>query len=282
MHAGSLVAALGSYLSARSQGGRWLLRIEDLDPPREVAGAADTIRRQLEALDLHWDGEPWFQSQRSEAYAAALADLDSAGLVFRCTCGRKLLKRTAAEGIDGIIYPGTCRYAARSSEQRHALRMRVGDGMQTFVDRWRGLRSCDRREDLGDFIVRRSDGLYSYPLAAAVDDAAQGITEVVRGADLLPATHKQRLVQEALGYTEPTYGHLPMLLDPAGAKLSKSEGAAALDLAEPTTALCSALAVLGQALPEDAANMGAEGLLAWSVAHWAPAQVPSCDLRLPA
>jgi glutamyl-Q tRNA(Asp) synthetase len=281
LHYGSLIAAVGSFLSARSRGGTWLVRMEDLDPPRELAGAAATILRQLEQLALTWDGEVMYQSDRADAYAAALRELEHDGLVFRCSCGRRALKAAAATGIDGPVYPGTCRDAARDPAVRHSLRFRIGAGVHRFDDRWRGPQQGDRESDLGDFNLRRSDGLTSYPLAVVVDDQAQGITEVIRGADLLPATHRQRILQDALGYPAPAYGHLPMILDATGDKLSKSEGAAAIDPNAPAAPLQRALVQLGQAPPPDAASTGPEALLDWATAHWDASAVPAEDLPLP-
>lgn len=270
MHLGSLYAALGSYLSARAAGGRWLLRMDDLDPPREVPGAADTILRQLEDHGLTWDGAVLYQSQRSEAYRAALAQLVAGGWVFPCRCGRKDLRRRAACGIDGRIYPGDCRQRSMASAGDDALRFRIGDGVSRFVDRYRGEQLADRAGELGDFILMRRDGIASYPLAVVVDDAHQGVTEVVRGEDLLAATHRQRILQDALGLEVPDYGHLPTLLADDGDKLSKSEGAAALG-PDPLSNLRQVLGLMGQQVPAAADR---DALLAAAVQGWDPEALP--------
>jgi glutamyl-Q tRNA(Asp) synthetase len=263
---------VGSYLSARQQHGRWLLRIDDLDPPRAMAGAADTILSQLERSGLRWDGEVMYQSSRTQAYGSALEHLSSLGSLFDCSCGRRALKASATKGIDGLVYPGTCRDADRAGIERLSRRFRIGDGDSGFDDSIRGPQHCDRATDLGDFILRRSDGLFSYPLAAAVDDHQQGITEVVRGADLLAGTHRQRILLDALGHPTPVYAHLPMVLDAAGEKLSKSEGAAALGDEDPRAELLYALRVLGQIAADEAVNPAdfedPESLLQWATTRW--------------
>jgi glutamyl-Q tRNA(Asp) synthetase len=246
LHFGSLVAALGSYLDARAQGGAWLLRMEDVDAPRVVPGAADAILRTLEAYGFAWDGEVMWQSRRSEAYAAALERLRQAGRVYGCSCSRKTLAEGARRGVDGFVYPGTCR--GRASRPGMALRLQVPAARVVFQDRLLGRVACDVARECGDFVLRRADGVYTYQLAVVVDDAEQGITHVVRGADLLASTPRQRVLQAALGYPSPTYLHLPVALDQAGFKLSKQTLAAPLDPAHPLPALRQAAEFLGMRL----------------------------------
>lgn len=246
LHFGSLVAALASYLDARAAGGEWLLRIEDLDPPRVVPGAAASILRSLAAHGFAWDGEVLFQSTREEAYQAALARLIDAGQVYRCNCSRKEIAEQALTGVDGLVYPGTCR--SRRSEGEGALRIHLPDRRIVFRDTLLGRVSCEVARECGDFVLRRADGVFTYQLAVVVDDAEQAITHVVRGADLLASTPRQILLQQALGYPTPIYTHLPVVLDAQGCKLSKQTLAAPLVDAEPLPALRLAGRFLG--LPE--------------------------------
>jgi glutamyl-Q tRNA(Asp) synthetase len=219
LHFGSLVAALGSYLDARAHGGEWLVRMEDLDTPRVVPGAADDILRTLERFGLQWDGPVLYQSSRIEAYEAALENLRARGLVFPCICSRKDV---------GERYPGTCRKGAKPG--RTSWRFQAGPATVAFVDRRLGTQSQNVEEYVGDFVLKRADGVFTYQMAVVVDDAFQGITHVVRGEDLLDSTPRQILLQRALGYPQPDYLHLPVVLNEAGQKLSKQTGAAVLDL----------------------------------------------------
>jgi glutamyl-Q tRNA(Asp) synthetase len=242
LHMGSLVAAAASWLDARAAGGRWYVRIEDLDRPRCVPGAADAILRTLEQLGLHWDGEVVHQSRRLDAYRAALERLS--GQTYWCSCSRREIADSslglAADGAP--IYPGTCRGGA--SGMPRALRLRVPHGEIRFVDRVQGEQRQELAGDVGDFVLLRADGLFGYQLAVVVDDAEQGITDVVRGADLLDSTARQIHLQRLLGVATPRYLHVPVVLTAAGEKASKQTGAAAV---APTFAsLRSALGLLGQ------------------------------------
>lgn len=250
LHFGSLVAALGSYLEARSRQGEWLLRIEDVDPPRVVAGAADAILRTLEAFGFEWDGPVIYQGRRTEAYAAALAELARLGLVYACACSRRQLAETARRGVDGPVYPGTCRARHHGTG---AWRFRVPEARVAFQDGLLGRVACDLAAECGDFVLRRADGVYTYQLAVVVDDAEQGITHVVRGADLLTSTPRQIALQRALGLPTPAYLHLPVALDEQGDKLSKQTLASPVEAADPLPALLAAAAFLGLALPADIA-----------------------------
>jgi glutamyl-Q tRNA(Asp) synthetase len=220
LHFGSLVTALGSYLDAKAHGGEWLVRIEDLDTPRVVPGAADDILRTLERFGLEWDGPVLYQSSRIEAYEAALEDLRQKGLVFPCGCSRKDV---------GDRYPGTCRKALHGRRDMVSWRYRVPDETVEFLDRRLGQQRQNVAEYVGDFVLKRADGLFAYQLAVVVDDGYNGITDVVRGEDLLDSTPRQILLQRALGLPQPRYLHLPVVVNSTGQKLSKQTGATALD-----------------------------------------------------
>jgi len=227
---GSLVAALASWLDARAHGGTWLVRIEDLDPPREEAGAARDILATLDAFGLVSDESVVWQHTRDELYASALLRLRQAGRIYACQCSRAQVAETAAlVGLPASIYPGTCRDLGLALAPGRALRLRVENERVEFVDRACGTFAQQLAREVGDFVVRRADGLTAYQLAVVVDDAAQGITDVVRGADLLDNTPRQIALQRLLGALTPRYLHVPVVLAPDGEKLSKQNGAAALD-----------------------------------------------------
>lgn len=250
LHLGSLLAALASWLHARAAGGRWLVRVEDLDPPREVAGAAEDQLATLEAFGLVPDGPVLRQSQRAAAYEQALDCLLAAGQAYACACSRAEL------AAHGGRHPAHCVATPAAIVGRPAaLRLRVGTARIGFEDGLQGRYAQDLAVEVGDFVVRRSEGWAAYQLAVVVDDAAQGITHVVRGADLLDSTPRQILLQRLLGLPTPRYLHLPLLVDAAGQKLSKSEGAAALDRGDPLPALNRAWQLLGQ----DAGRVPARG-----------------------
>ena len=268
---GSLVAALGSCLDARARRGRWLVRIEDVDQPRCVAGADELILRQLAACGLHPDETPLWQSTRGAVYASALDSLVAAGSAYPCGCTRRDIEETlAARGVNHERfterpYPGTCRDGLHGKPAR-AWRFRTPDGVVTWHDRRLGARTQDVAREVGDFVLRRADGPWAYQLAVVVDDAAQGITDVVRGEDLADNTPRQILLQRALAVPTPRYLHLPLVRGPDGHKLSKQNGAKALDLGEPLAALRAAAAVLGLP-PTRATTLG--DWLAEAVALWA-------------
>ncbi len=275
LHFGSLVAALGSWLRARSRGGRWLVRIEDIDPPREVPGAADEILRALEAMGLHWDGPVWYQSRRMEAYRQAWEALQGAGHAYPCGCSRKEIQAAGLRGPEGYLYPGTCRNGLAPGRAPRALRLRV-DGVRVRVrDALHGAQEVRLQAQCGDFVIRRADGLPAYHLAVVVDDAAQGITEVVRGADLLFCTARQRHLQALLGLPAPGYLHLPVAVNARGEKLSKQTGAPPLDLGAPGRELWRALAFLGQGPPPELAGAPPGTLLEWALARWDWRAVPA-------
>ena len=238
LHLGSLLAALGSWLDARAAGGCWLLRIEDIDPPRAVRGAARAQLQTLRRFGLLPDADPWRQSARAAAYAVALRQLAAAGHAYPCACTRADLE------AHGGIHPPRCVRPARA-DGAHAWRLRVPRGVIAFADRLQGPRQQDVRAEVGDFVLRRADGLWAYQLAVVVDDAAQGVSDVVRGADLLDSTPRQILLQRLLMLPTPRYLHLPVVVDTAGLKLSKARGSAALP-SDALDALRQALTLLGQ------------------------------------
>lgn len=272
LHFGSLVAAVGSWLDARAHGGRWLVRIEDVDPPRAKPGAADTILRTLEALGLDWDGEVLRQSTRTAAYAAALARLGSRNLLHACQCTRAALSqlpenRDRAPGAnDELFHPRRCPPGAHGAGQ--AWRLRVPSGRIAYTDRSLGEQSSDVAATVGNFVLRRRDGLFAYQLAVVVDDAYQGITDVVRGCDLLASTPRQILLQQALGLPAVRYLHLPLAVDRRGRKLSKSEDAPAVDRLSPAAQLVAVLEFLGQHPPVALSGATPGEVLAWARAHW--------------
>jgi glutamyl-Q tRNA(Asp) synthetase len=265
-HFGSLVAALASCLDARHQGGVWLLRIEDIDPPRVVAGATDAILRGLDAHGFEWDETVMHQSRRTEAYLAALADPRLRALTYVCACSRKQLVESTRRGIDGPVYPGTCRDLALP-EHAGAVRVRVPERRIEFIDRQQGRVACDLARDCGDFVLRRADGVVAYHLGVVVDDAEQGITDIVRGADLLTSTPRHLFLQDVLGLPRPVYMHLPVVLDARGEKLSKQTLAAPLDARKPLNNLLDAAAFLGLKL--DTTPGGIDEFWALAVSAWA-------------
>jgi glutamyl-Q tRNA(Asp) synthetase len=280
LHFGSLVAAMASYADARAAQGQWLLRIEDVDEPRTRAGAADAILGALEHLGFEWDGEVWRQSSRRDAYEAALAQLAAQGIVYRCACTRRELAAAPLGRIGERVYPGTCRggvAGVRALRRRAAVRVQVSASPIDFVDRLCGRHRQRLAEDIGDFVVRRSDGLFAYQLAVVVDDAAQQITDVVRGADLLASTPRQIFLQRALGLPTPRYMHVPIAVDASDAKLSKATGAAALPEAA-LPALRAAWRFLGQAAPRDPPSSVRE-FWSWAIANWQPTRLPNVAMR---
>lgn len=270
LHAGSLVAALASWLDARAHGGQWLVRIEDVDRPRCVPGADERILRQLASCGLLPDEPPQWQSRREASYQQALDRLVANGLAYPCACSRKDIEEALRSlGRERprhaeLVYPGTCRGGLHGKEPR-AWRLRVAAGVLQWTDRRLGDRQQDVEDEVGDFVLKRADGLFAYQLAVVVDDAAQGITHVVRGEDLADNTPRQLLLQRALGLPPPLYLHTPLVLGANGEKLSKQNGAPALELDKPQVTLAAAAAVLG--LQVDAGGNVAD-VLARAVAAW--------------
>lgn len=269
LHFGSLVAAVGSWLCARHAGGQWLVRMEDIDPPREVAGSAADILAALPAFGLVADAPPLFQSQRIAAYDVAFEQLRATGQLFPCWCSRSEL---VAGG--GLHRDGQC-VAAADPDRLPAWRLHVPDIEVNFDDALQGPQHENLRESVGDFVIRRAEGFYSYQLACVVDDAFQGITEVVRGSDLLESTARQIWLQRCLGLPTPAYRHLPLVMGTDGRKLSKSEQGSPVDPANPLPALRQALTFLS--VPTLATATDAQDLLVHALANFDPALLPHCS-----
>lgn len=274
LHFGSMVAAVGSFLQAKSRGGEWLVRMEDLDPPRESPGAAADILRTLEAFGLHWDGAVMYQSRRHEVYQAALEKLESLDAVYPCACSRREIADSSVHGVDGPVYPGTCRNGVAQSRAPRAWRAKVDGQKIEYIDAIQGKLARDLPADFGDFVVRRADGFFAYQLAVVVDDAEQDITEVVRGADLIESTPRQIHLQRLLGFPTPDYLHLPVALNEKGEKLSKQTNAAPLDPARPLPALIQVMRFLGQEPSKQLAEGSIEDFWRWAVENWDEERVP--------
>ncbi len=294
LHFGSLVAAVGSYLDAKHHLGTWLVRMEDLDIPRCVFGAADDILRTLAAFGLHSDEPVICQSQRTAAYEEALDQLQSGGMVYPCCCTRKEIADSALHGIDGPVYPGICRNGIPAGREGRAWRVRTdyphpqslprweredkpfshrgkgGDGGKavTFADSVQGRISQHLEKEIGDFVVKRADGLFAYQLAVVVDDAYQGITHVVRGADLLASTPRQIHLQRLLNLPTPHYMHLPITVNEAGEKLGKQTLAAPVDVLHPVASLLRVLDFLQQRPPTELAGGDVRTVLDWAIQNW--------------
>jgi glutamyl-Q tRNA(Asp) synthetase len=288
LHFGSLVAAVGSYLEARTHGGDWLVRMEDLDRPREAAGAADDILRTLEALGFEWDEPVLYQSRRDFAYGEALAKLKRSGAAFPCACTRKEIADSVSvfggpkSESHELVYPGTCRAGLPPGREGRAIRVRVDDVTIAFDDALQGRIEQDLARECGDFVVRRADGLYAYQLAVVVDDAEQEITDVVRGADLLDSAPRQIHLQRLLGLPTPNYMHLPVAVDARGEKLSKQTLAAAIDPAKGAQALADALVFLGNPPPAKLRNARAADIWSWAAENWDAGKIPRTrSLRVP-
>lgn len=284
LHFGSLIAAVASFCDARAAGGEWLVRIEDVDEPRSRPDAEHAILAALERCGFAWDGPVARQSERTAVYAAALERLRASGDAYECACTRRELE-TAPQGAGGErVYPGTCRDRIpddRAHRRQRAWRVRVGDERIEYRDRLQGLQVQSLAHDVGDFVVKRADGLFAYQLAVVVDDAEQGITDVVRGADLLASTPRQILLQRRLGCPTPSYLHVPVALDDAGEKLSKQTRAAPLPR-DPLPALVAAWRFLDQPLPAgSAAPASVAEFWAWATRTWSPAVLPPVPM-LPA
>ena len=277
LHFGSLVAAVGSYLDARAHGGEWLLRIEDIDVPRSVPGSADAILRTLAGFGFEWDGELVRQSDRLDRYHAALTRLQLDGNAYPCACSRsKIAVSATRRSVDGgLLYPGTCRAGLPAGSAARAWRLRVPDREFFFHDRIQGDSRQNLERDVGDFVLLRADGQYAYQLAVVVDDAAQGVNAVVRGADLIDSTARQLWLMECLGLPAPSFAHLPVAVNPTGEKLSKQTRAAAVDPTQGVPLLANVLRFLGQAAPDDAERFSINDFWSWAVAHWSLSRVPA-------
>ncbi len=278
LHFGSLVCALGSYLDAKANRGAWLVRMEDVDLPRTVAGAAEDILRTLERFGLCWDESVLYQSRRTDAYREALQRLQQANVAYPCACSRKEIADSALRGIEGQIYPGTCRTGLAPGMQARAWRVRSDDvsmpvgqgGVVGFDDALQGRIAQHLEREIGDFVVLRADGLFAYQLAVVVDDGFQNITHIVRGADLLTSTPRQIHLQQMLGLATPDYMHLPVAVNAQAEKLSKQTLAAPVDAADAGAVLLRALAFLRQQPPAELAAYKPAEILEWGTLHWNP------------
>jgi glutamyl-Q tRNA(Asp) synthetase len=282
LHLGSLIAALGSCLLARQAGGRWLVRIEDVDTTRNVPGAAEDILRTLDAFGFAWDGPVVYQTARLERYRSALATLVANNDAYPCACSRSEIEARATQrAVDGgWVYPGTCREGLADGREARAWRFRVPPGDVDFIDGLQGCRRQSLADEVGDFVLKRADGPFAYQLAVVVDDAEQGITQVVRGADLIDSTPRQIALQNALGVAHPEYLHLPVVVNAAGEKLSKQTRATPLDVRLAPVQLVAALKFLGQAVPDDLAQAGVAEVWHWAAEEFAKNRLP-CRLSLP-
>jgi glutamyl-Q tRNA(Asp) synthetase len=265
LHFGSLVAAVASYLQAKVHEGRWILRVEDIDPPREQAGATDAILKALDRYGFEWDGDVIYQSGSKAAHEAALRSLQNRELAYPCSCSRRDLE-DARRGPLGIIYPGTCRNGCVATET--AIRLRTTDAPISFADTLQGLQTQCLENESGDFVIRRRDGLIAYQLAVVVDDQIEGITEVVRGIDLMDSTPRQIWLQRLLGYRTPDYVHIPVVTHPNGDKLSKLTGAAAIPLTGKARALVATLVALGQKPPPTLQDCRLAEVWQWAIENW--------------
>lgn len=271
LHFGSLVAAVGSYLEAKSSGGSWLLRIEDIDPPREVAGSTSRMINDLHRLGMQPDGPVLYQSSRLDAYQRVVDQLLVKGLAYPCACSRKDLPASG-------IYPGTCRNGIADGKNPRSVRFCVDGSTCNFTDKLQGQISESLIDTSGDFIIHRADGLFAYQLAVVVDDDYQGVTQIVRGADLLDSTCRQICLQKALGLVTPDYMHLPVAISTDGKKLGKRMQTDPVKHQDPAYAVGQALHFLGQHPP---AGLSLETLWVWALEHWNSDLIPRCKAILP-
>lgn len=257
---------MASFLDARANKGEWFVRMEDLDPPRESAEAATQILNALERLNLFWDGEVLYQSHRHSAYHDVLSQLQKQSVLFPCTCSRQAIQKHAG------IYPGTCRerdsHEPNLEVENYAIRCKVSNSNTRFNDLLQGKQSHNLETETGDFIIKRKDGLYSYQLAVVVDDAFQDITHIIRGIDLIDSTPRQIFLQGLLKYSRPTYGHIPVIVNTQGQKLSKQHHASALNLSDPAQTLYQALQYLQQSPPADLKKSTPSDILEWAIENW--------------
>lgn len=275
LHFGSLLAAVASYCDAKFNQGKWLLRLEDIDKPREMAGASDTILQQLDAFGFEWDGEILRQSQHDCYYEKALNALQNQQLIYACTCTRKEVADSSnIVGIDGLVYPRTCLNQAIKANAAFALRVRVDGAEIEFEDAIQGKVRQNLQNDVGDFVLKRADGFFTYQLAVVIDDAAQGVTHVVRGADLLNSTPRQIYLQRCLNLATPRYAHIPIARNAAEDKLSKQTLAKPIDTTLATQQIWQALQFLGQQPPADIQNSSLPEIWHWAIKHWQTQAIP--------
>ncbi|MCF6193142.1 MAG: tRNA glutamyl-Q(34) synthetase GluQRS [Kangiellaceae bacterium] len=263
LHLGSLVAAIASYMIAKHNGGRWLVRIEDLDPPREVEGATHSILRSLEDFGLHWDGEIIYQSHRSEIYLQFLEELKQRSVVYPCDCSRRTI-----EGRNSGIYDGYCRERLVSTAAEYALRIKFDGGFEAFYDQINGQCKFKSRADTQDFIIKRRDGLFAYQLAVVADDIDQGIDHVVRGMDIIDSTPRQNYLYYRLNKAIPDYFHIPLVSDEYGVKFSKRSGSVGIDKAHATELLLTAFSHLNQPVESFLSDANVDEIIKHYFEHW--------------
>jgi glutamyl-Q tRNA(Asp) synthetase len=278
LHLGSLFTALASFLDARANRGKWLLRIDDLDTPRNQPGAAADILRCLETFGLHWDDAVYYQSRHLPDYQGYLDELASRQLVYRCACSRKMLAEfSRVSGSAAAVYPGVCRDSVVTADQSHALRVKTDDGEIALTDVLQGGVIARLAKEQGDFILRRRDGIIAYQFAVVIDDHLQNISHIVRGRDLLVETPKQVYLQKLLGFQIPSYAHVPVIVGRDGNKLSKQTLASAVDAKNPAHTLFQLLVLLKQNPPVTLQKTSIEELLQWGIAHWRPGLLRQCE-----
>jgi glutamyl-Q tRNA(Asp) synthetase len=275
LHFGSLIAAVGSYLDAHQHKGLWKIRIDDLDEPRNVPGATRDILSTLEQFGFEWDGMVMHQSHRLEIYHAGLEQLHNIAQTYDCGCSRKEIAEQSIEGPFGVIYPGTCRHGLPEGKSPRALRCIAPDEPVCLDDRLQGRYCQTLGSDVGDFVIRRADGIVAYQLATVIDDEEQGITDVVRGVDLLDSTPRQIHLQSLLGLETPRYLHLPIAVNQQHEKLSKQTHARALDPQHPVGQLVQTMQFLGQNPPQELTRSSIEEFWLWAKSHWSTNRVPA-------
>ncbi|PKM36307.1 MAG: tRNA glutamyl-Q(34) synthetase GluQRS [Gammaproteobacteria bacterium HGW-Gammaproteobacteria-10] len=278
LHLGSLYAALASFLDARKLRGQWLVRIDDIDTPRNVAGAADSILKTLETFGLTWDGDVYYQSRHLEHYRYYLDLLKDQELLYPCLCSRK----TLTEIKHSAIYPGLCRNRTFPEKSPHAVRIRVDAIDSIFNDRLQGTQSENLATQHGDFILRRKDAIFSYQFTVVIDDHLQGVTDIVRGVDLLDSTIKQIHLQQKLDFKQPSYMHVPLITDSHGIKLSKQSFARPVATDHPPRVIFSLLELLKQAPPQELADASLSEILDWAINHWQPGHLSTMTAICPA
>lgn len=276
LHFGSLLTAIASYLEAKSRNGEWLVRIEDVDSTRVIPDSSRQILYALESLSMKWDGEVVYQSERYSAYQAALTQLQERNMIYPCACSRREIADSAIIGVEGPVYPGSCRNGLSSYQagRSYALRVKTENSLIELADDLQGkIRQCVESE-IGDFVLRRADGIYTYQLAVVVDDAWQGITHIMRGADLLHSTPRQIYLQKLLGFKTPAYLHLPVVVNKQGEKLSKQTRATPIDLTNPLPQLVATLRLLGQNPPNELVEGDINSFWQWALANWRAEKIP--------
>lgn len=276
-HLGTLLAAVGSYLQARASAGEWHVRIDDIDPPREVPGAADSILRTLEKYGLQWDGEIVYQSRRLDAYRDAIRQLEAQGSTYECSCSRKQVEQTARRGMNGMIYPGTCRTGCTPNSPQTSVRLRTSDVTIIVEDLIQPALIVNMESDIGDYIILRADRLFAYHLATVVDDALDGFTQIVRGKDQYSLTPQHIFLQQQLGVATPQYAHLPLLTNQHGEKLAKSSRATAVDSMSRHTVWSTILGALGMQAEPALLDEENETILHWASGEWDLLRIDPAD-----